>query len=307
MKKLIFISLMLLLTAQQLFSQLQAEFQYTLIVEDARGKKDSVVIGYDRRAQYVKLDTAFGEIDIRNRPFDSVLDVRVAEARNRFSITFHSKKAIATFEGDCAQIAASNVVTLLIRAKYYPIKFSWNKDLFGDPCRSQSLLLPSDQYFSRDPNVPNTGQGSLDSTYFITRQFYQSQKIEKFDKRAPSGEPNPTYYYAFKALTNAGTQDTIWTYSNVFRSELLNPVKESIVKSLTSFPNPCIDDLTIELPDYETGQIEILDVFGRKIQSIKVQSINQLKIDVRDLNHGLYFLKLRTDKNKIYLSKFVKS
>lgn len=63
MKRFVFASLVSLFMLQPVFSQLQAEFQYTLVVEDARGKKDSVVIGYDQRAQSFKLDIVFGEVD----------------------------------------------------------------------------------------------------------------------------------------------------------------------------------------------------------------------------------------------------
>jgi hypothetical protein len=303
MKKLILF--FLLQTVYNLNAQLQAEFQYTLVVEDARGKKDSVVLGYDRRAKRIMLDTSFGEVDIANRSFDSVLDVRASVASNRFSVNFHSKKIISYFEGDCNGIAVSSVITLLIRAKYYPIKFTWNSGTFTDRCRNRSVLVSNENYFQAEPGVGT--QQQIDSLFSVAYLQRTSSKVEKFDKYTPGGQPQPYYYTSFLMPTNAGRNDTVWTYANVFKSGLTIPVKENNIQEIRSFPNPSFDELTIELPNYETGQIEVFDIMGRKVKSIKVKSTNQLKLDVKDLNHGLYLLKFKTNTDKVYVSKFVKS
>ena len=156
--------------------------------------------------------------------------MRAADARNRFSIKFHSKKVITFFEGDCSEIAVSSRITLMIRAKYYPIKFSWNKSLFTDLCRSRSIMLNSESYFAID--IPTTR--GTDSVYSVTYLKNQSEKVEKFERRTPGGQPNPAYHYVFLAPTNDGRNDTIWTYAMVFRSELLNKVDESIAQALSS-------------------------------------------------------------------------
>ena len=302
MKKLVIF--FLLLIAYNVNAQLQAEFQYTLVVEDARGKKDSVVLGYDRRAKQTGIDTDFGAIDIASRPFDSVLDVRASVARNRYSVSFHSKKVISYFEGDCNITAFSSVITLLIRAKYYPIKFTWNQSAFADRCRNRSVLVSNENYFQVEPGVGTQQQtDSLFSASYLQRT---ASKIEKFDKYTPGGQPNPYYYTSFSMPLNTGRYDTVWAYAHVFKSGLTISVKENVAHEINSFPNPCFDELNIQLPNSETGQIEIFDIIGRKMKGINVESMDQLKIDVSDLNHGLYVLKFKTDKEKIYVSKFVK-
>jgi hypothetical protein len=303
MKKLIIF--LLFQASYTLNAQLQAEFQYTLVVEDARGKKDSVVLGYDRRAKRIGLDTAFGEVDIVNRPFDSVLDVRASVASNRFSINFHSKKIISYFEGDCDGIAVSSVTSLLIRAKYYPIKFTWNSSIFADRCRNRSVLVSNENYFQVDPGVGS--QRQIDSLFSVAYLQKTSNKIEKFDKYTPGGQPQPYYYTSFLMPTNAGRNDTVWIYANVFKSGLTIPVKENKVQEIRSFPNPSFDELTLELPNYETGQIYVFDIMGRKVKSINVETTGTFKMDVKDLNHGLYLLRFKTNTDKVYVSKFVKA
>lgn len=301
MKKLIIF--FLFLTFHSLQAQ-QAEFQYTLFVEDARGNKDSVVLGYDNTATQLTPSSIFGEIDIKSRPFDSIFEVRATKASNRFSINFHSKKIIARTETQCTPISgSSSIITLLIRAKYYPIKFKWDKTLFQRPCESRSFLVSSEVYFTYHPDLIAYAD-SLYKTAYLKRQ---SEKIELFDKRYPNGQPDPGYYYAFTAPINTGRNDTIWTYSTVFKIGQGVATSDNKEHEISGFPNPCFDELNIQLPNYETGQIEIFDVVGRKMKSIQVESANQLKIDVRDLNQGLYLLKFKTNENQIYTSKFFKS
>ncbi len=283
----------------------QPDFQYTLRIEDARGNKDSVILGYDKSSTQFTPSNIFGEIDIKDRPFDSIFEVRATKASNRFSINFHSKKIIASAENRCGPpiFGGSAIITLLIRAKYYPIKFKWDKSAFQQPCQSQSLLVSSEVYFIYDPTLIRYAD-SIYQTAFLAKQ---SEKVELFDKRYPNGKPDPSHYYTFTAPINAGRNDTIWTYSTVFRIGQGVATKDKEEQLISSFPNPCFDELTIELPNYESGQIEVFDVLGRKVKSVKVESINQLKMDVKDLNHGLYLLKFKTNKEKVYVSKFVKS
>jgi hypothetical protein len=288
------------------FENLQAqqpEFQYTLFVEDARGNKDSVVLGYDNASTQYTPSSAFGEIDIKSRPFDSIFEVRATKASSRFSVDFHSKKIIAHTElcTICTpNSGASSIITLLIRAKYYPIKFKWTK---LPTQKSGSFLVSSEVYFTYPPSLTGYAD-SLYKTAYLTKQM---EKVESFERRYPNGQPDPAFYYAFTAPISGGRTDTIWTYSTVFRFEKGVATFEKQEQALSGFPNPCFEELTLELPNYETGQIEVFDIMGRKVKAIKVESINQIKIDVKDLNHGLYLLKFKTNKEKVYVSKFVKS
>ena len=305
MKKYLLLSLILAMVNHWLAAQRQPEFQYTLYVEDGRGKKDSVMLGYDRTESRLTLNPLFGEVDIKSTPFDSTFEVRATEASNRFNIQFHSKKIITFFEGDCNYIAVSSNITLLIRAKYYPLKFSWAKSPFDASCRGKSILVSSENYYTLDPTL----RRSNDSVFGTSYMRDTSMKIERFSSRNPSGGPNSFLHYTFLAPTNAGGNDTIWTYAMSFRSESANIIidtKESAVKQMKSYPNPCSDLLNLEFSDYETGKVNILDLAGRHIKSIHVESANQLKIDVHDFNTGMYFLNFRAASGKTYVSKFVK-
>jgi hypothetical protein len=279
------------------------EFQYTLYIQDARGNKDSIILGYDRTETRRTLNAEYGEVDIKNRPFDSVLEVRATEARNRFDIKFHSKKIITFFEGICPLNAVSSNITLLIRAKYLPIKFSWNKNLFTDNCRSRSILVCSENYYSVEPPFNGREADSLFGTAYLRDQV---EKLEKFDKRTPSGYPNPYFHYTFTAPTNAGRNDTIWTYATSFHAGPIVKTHNIDIQELKSYPNPCTDILNLQLEQQESGVVEVYDLTGIKVYSKTILMSNQIALDLRELSKGLYFLHFWTGNQKRYAAKFIK-
>lgn len=295
-----------LITVQSIIAQTTPEFQYTLYVQDARGNKDSVMLGYDRTEERLTLNAAYGEVDIKNRPLDSILEIRATEASNRYNIKFHSKKIITLFEGDCEGYAFSSNITLIIRAKYYPITFSWNSSLFNDPCRSKSILVSSENYYATDPTL----RRSSDTVFGTAYQRNTSTKLEKFNKFLLSGAINQYFHYYFTAPINNGRNDTIWTYATAFRAQYNDTIvsnKEVFIKELRTYPNPCFESLLFELPQYETGQVAIYDLAGRQIRTHKIAAIDRVQIDVHGLNTGMYFLKFTTVGGKVYVSKFIKS
>ncbi len=73
------------------------------------------------------------------------------------------------------------------------------------------------------------------------------------------------------------------------------------------YPNPIVNkgDLSIEVKGLM--EIEILDTFGKKILSKKMDHHSLLnKINLLDLNHGIYFLKMRLYNGQIITKKIVK-
>jgi hypothetical protein len=84
-------------------------------------------------------------------------------------------------------------------------------------------------------------------------------------------------------------------------NELVNNLSWSI------YPNPANDFIEIQFSknDLASYDILILDITGKEIYT---QSIEESKIDIKALNGGLYFIKLKNKKtgNIIGVKKFVK-
>ena len=89
------------------------------------------------------------------------------------------------------------------------------------------------------------------------------------------------------------TVNTIWVPTldpGVLDTVFVTEVKRQLVsKSLTIRPNPAQDVITIQLPEGNTGQLEITDLHGRTLQTTRI--VSGQVISIKDLKPGVYFLK----------------
>jgi len=70
--------------------------------------------------------------------------------------------------------------------------------------------------------------------------------------------------------------------------------------SLQLYPNPTTGELRIRNEDLEIRNVEIFDVFGRKLSSHHlISSSSHYLINISHLNSGLYFLKITTGKGMV--------
>lgn len=70
------------------------------------------------------------------------------------------------------------------------------------------------------------------------------------------------------------------------------------------YPNPVAEELFLNIPSYfSNNKVEIYDVTGKQLMVRKSDSL--LDIDVRNLNSGIYFIKLETSKGSS-IKRFLK-
>lgn len=75
--------------------------------------------------------------------------------------------------------------------------------------------------------------------------------------------------------------------------------------NLTLYPNPGKDMLKIDFPEMANSiYYEISDLNGRLILQSEKSNVNEVEIDIKNLESGLYVLKLRNEK-KVMHSKFL--
>lgn len=141
--------LLLIISLLMCFVGYTQEFSFDIVFEDTVGNKDTITLGYDPSATD-SIDAVFGEVNIKDKPFDSILDIRVAN--KFFEITdnghhstdptkYHSKKSINKFTS-CSVPYTNNANTILIKAKHFPLTMRYNKEVFIDSCISHSLINP---------------------------------------------------------------------------------------------------------------------------------------------------------------------
>ncbi len=79
-------------------------------------------------------------------------------------------------------------------------------------------------------------------------------------------------------------------------------VNENIFEnSITIYPNPAINQLTIESLSHKTESIKMYDVFGQVVKQF-VMNKSQMTIDLSNEVKGIYFLKI-TDSNKSVITR----
>lgn len=78
-------------------------------------------------------------------------------------------------------------------------------------------------------------------------------------------------------------------------------------KVLNIYPNPCTDNIILELPVIEKDKtkIQIIDYLGRYYNAKYILNGNRININVQSLTQGVYLMKV-TSGNSIYYSKFLK-
>jgi hypothetical protein len=76
--------------------------------------------------------------------------------------------------------------------------------------------------------------------------------------------------------------------------------------SLTIFPNPVLDELTVETTiEYQDPKLYVYDIYGQVTINAKLNSENKWKLYVTDLPAGVYLLLLK-DSNQFEITRFVK-
>jgi hypothetical protein len=92
-----------------------------------------------------------------------------------------------------------------------------------------------------------------------------------------------------------------------------NPVNVGIralnVNTLSLFPNPATNFIQIKGIDNvnDVNAIEIYSIIGKKIMSNPISSVNDLSVNIQNLEHGVYLVKLYDSKKSVFYTKtFVK-
>jgi hypothetical protein len=283
------------------------EFEIKFYFEDAKGNKDSVILGYDFKADSDSTNTNFGEDELLN-PFDSIFDVRVAKSSTKWNSPTTGKKRIG-------HISPSNnnncdlfgFMSILINAKYNPIKISYDAKLLNNPknaCLQNTILSKTSGVF-----LSELGWYKAKDWYCLASQDNLNIDMSKKD--------GPDKWNERKYLVQGSSILTPIKYLN-FNNFLLGPcnylAEEDLYQpqKINLYPNPAYNHIFFELKQIEGWRnekmsFEIYNAHGQIVQKQQLLSTSeQYDIDISTLANGFYFAKI-TGKNKIlYTSKFIK-
>lgn len=98
-------------------------------------------------------------------------------------------------------------------------------------------------------------------------------------------------------------------YRTIIISNTVSIEDENINNSVSLYPNPAKDKLIIkfEQNNLEMVKISIYDAMGRKlfIDEKRLISNNEIKIDLKELNSGIYFIQLDLESGNTFIKKVI--
>ena len=82
---------------------------------------------------------------------------------------------------------------------------------------------------------------------------------------------------------------------------------ENVIESdnIIMYPNPATNKLTIHNDRFFIRNIEIIDVSSKLVKELTVDN-NQVSVDISNLEKGVYFVKIKTEKSKIVKKLIIK-
>lgn len=301
--KAIFILLMMI--PALLFGQKTAMWETKLFFEDGLGNKDSITLGHDLNANST-YNPDFGEVNIKDQPWDSVFEVRASHnvgANAHTQPEVLSKKIIGRANGGLHPIYnclfIRETLKFFVRVKHYPLKISWNSEDYHDFCNAKNYMTPHISPFANPLWFQDTINSSKeDYACMYNEHEYVLEDLSKYK------------YINFVLDTISESQlDTIHGFLLNFEINLsdFSPcqgtvgVKEQNQNELlvNIYPNPANSVINLEVSDNLSW--EIYDIQGKLLKRGDAKTI-----DIADIKNGLYILQARTDK-AIVMKKFIKT
>lgn len=126
---------------------------------------------------------------------------------------------------------------------------------------------------------------------------------------APDAGSGPVTIYAGGTGVNSNGSDSGDGGAKLalqINEKLGSSVGNGSKSSLRVYPNPFSDHINIELNGNPTDRYELIDLFGAKIMSGKL-NVTNLKINTAELKDGIYFIKFfGREENLIKTQKLIK-
>ena len=208
--------------------------------------------------------------------------------------------------------------TYTITATVADLTSSFNKFGFQVSPQSNSGTLLGTLIVTNTTQTQLVGSGKYITHKSAGTTGTGNSKTWSFNWTAPAtGTGDVTFYGAFNAADGNGlsTGDVISTSTLVIpehiTSSVHDPNNDDVLKV---FPNPVSNQLTVSLksmPSEAQGFVEIISIDGKLIKKIGWENRNSgnlsrsIKIDVLDLNAGIYFINIKMGEHN-YIEKVVK-
>lgn len=296
-----------------LFSQVdvnQMIYTQEFVFTDSRGNTDTIRMSYVPGASRFD-DPEFGEVNISEVPYDSVLDVRVAtylELQDEIfggndHIDYEYKHAVGeVWTTDPRRICSTGGMTgfaIVIYAKYYPLTVTTDRDNWNlSSCRivytlTNSLGFNTIRNWYDLAGVESACLG-IDESYTFTGV------MDRLDL--------DQLIFVDEVVAGDSTRlDTIQTFHFTQSEECARRVSvadRATALPLSLSPNPVLDRVNWQLPtDIRLSEAAIFDASGRHWRTVSQPASGLV---VTDLPRGAYVLRARSREGQLFVGRFIR-
>ena len=207
------------------WGQKTPEFKAKFLFTDKLGNKDTIVVGHDKTGS-LNICPQFGEVDISDKPFNKMLDVRIT-SKNEYD----TKSKVVDFT-KCSKNEKLKF-WILLRSSNFPVTMTWDNSLFQDSCYKSSLFTRTSLTLLYGGNIISdpTLRFLKDNGSLVIDQKY----INVFNK----------YNNYTIAAMNDNTQDTVQRFYMVIskNQSTVSTIDNIFNNKIEIVPNPVTSDL----------------------------------------------------------------
>jgi hypothetical protein len=174
------------------------------------------------------------------------------------------------------------------------VDFTWSVINFSKPTGWQIDFCDPYDCFSQ-----------ISSSSSATKSFKLkagTSNIVKADFYFNETSGNGSFGVIIKSVKNSSNADTVILSASAWVTAV-NEVSKT--KTVSFYPNPVKDQITIKFPVKEGITVEIYNVLGMRVKSFTHSSATT-SVNIGDLQNGVYFLRF-TENGKLYTKQFTKA
>lgn len=167
-------------------------------------------------------------------------------------------------------------------------------------------------YYMRKVTFAGTGNtNNLKVTYgtnytgtsHTTLATYNNYASTTYEMKTHTITPDATGVYVvgfnYSAPAHTDANNGAIMVDNVAVTTSTAGTDEVLASRFAVFPNPASNDVTVAGFDALVDAIELMDLNGRTVKSVKVNGVSEAQISIADLASGVYMMNISSDKGMV--------
>jgi photosystem II stability/assembly factor-like uncharacterized protein len=146
------------------------------------------------------------------------------------------------------------------------------------------------------PAIPTITKGATtltSSSVFNNQWFFADMPITGAVQQTLSPEQTGMYSVQVSNECGARKSEAVYVFVQILATE------EEKEETVMLYPNPVANDLVIKSKQYPIESVYLYDSNGRILRSMQDKSVGEYKINVTDLNSGVYLIKILSNNQVI--------